>query len=217
MDTNTHAIFWLGDIESMMLGHQLCEVYKDRTYEPFLGGRSDLTILDIGGNIGVTSMYFSKFAKRVVTLEPSTEHYSMLVQNIKFNNLTNVTPIMKALYINDGNLPFFHNPNRTMFSLHTAVRDDAKPETVGCVRIDTLLKDLEIEQVDFMKLDVEGSETEIVSSESFKNVADKIKILMGEYHDWSGRHPNQLKEALESYGFTFNWLKSDAKLFVATK
>ena len=217
MDQDTHALFWSGDIETMFLGHQLSEIYKERVYAQFLDDKKDLVILDIGANVGATTYYFSRFAKQVISLEPSLEHFNILTQNISFNNLKNVTPIMKALYIEDTTLPFFHNPNRTSYSLHTAINDQSKPEQVQTVRLDTLLKDFSVEQVDFMKIDVEGSETEIFSSESFANVADKIKIIVGEYHDWSGRHPNQLKDALEMHGYKFGWLQSDAKLFAATK
>ena len=201
----------------MKLGHQLSEIYKDKAYEPYLDGKENLTILDIGGNIGMTSMYFSKFAKRVITLEPSMEHFNILLQNLQFNRIENVTPVMKALFIDNSQLNFYHNDNRTCYSLHTAVDNKSKPERVQCVKIDDLLKEYEIETVDFMKIDVEGSETEILSSDSFKSVADKFKVIMGEYHDWSGRHPNQIKDALELNGFNFEWLKSEAHLFVARR
>ena len=212
------GIFFEGTIEENYLGHIMAEVYKDRVYAPFLEGKQDLTILDIGANVGLTSHYFSKFAKQVYAVEPSVEHFGCLSMMIDFNKLTNIKPINKAIYIKSGELPLFHNKNKTMYSLHMAVRDPSlKEEMVNCVTFVDLFKDEGIEHVDFMKLDVEGSEVEILSSRSFKDVADKIDLIIGELHGWTGRHPNQINEALKSAGFKVENIPSDANIFVAKK
>jgi len=51
------------------------------------------TIIDIGANIGVTSYYFSRFAKIVYSLEPSTEHFDILAKMVNFNKLTKFIPL----------------------------------------------------------------------------------------------------------------------------
>ena len=211
-----HAIFFNEPIERNFIGHIMAEVYKDRVYAPFMEGKKDLTVLDIGANIGLTSYYFSQFAKQVISLEPSLEHFDVFTTMLKYNKIGNVMPVNKALYIKDGVLPFHHNANRTMYSLHGAVDDNSSPtEDVQCTTIKSLFDEYKLDHVDFMKLDVEGSETEIVSHSSFVEVADKIDTMVIEQHSWSGRNEHQLKDALESVGFAVSQFPNDATLWVA--
>ena len=215
-----HAIFFYGSIEQNWLGHQMAEIFKDGVYRPFLPlDKTGTVCLDIGGNIGLTSLYFSHYFERVITLEPSKQHFDALTRNIASNNLTNVTPIQKAIYIKNGQLPF-GGPvgNKTMRSLHMATWENGKQdEMVEAITLEKLFEDKKIEHVDLMKIDVEGSETEVLSSQSFRKVASKIDCIVGETHQWSGRHPNQLRDALKSNGFTLQAIPNDASLFVARR
>jgi len=212
------AIFFEGEIQDNYLGHIMAEVYKEQLYAPFLVGKKDLTILDIGANVGVTALYFSDFGK-VFSVEPAKEHFKCLSEMVKYNKLEDkITPINKALFIDSNKLPFYHNKNRTMYSLHSAVNDNSsEPEMVDCIRLDDLMKEFKIDNVDMMKLDVEGSEVEIISSDGFKNVADKIKLIIIERHAWSGRNPNQLVDALKMRGFFVEPIPAEADIVVARR
>lgn len=210
------AIFFGDNAEQYFLGHQFGEVYKERVYEPYLIGRSDLTILDIGGNIGVTSFHFSHFAKQVITLEPSKEHFEILKKMVEFNELKNVKLINKAIFMESKKFPLFHNANKTMFSLHGAVSDGTSEE-VEAITLEDLFKQEKLDHVDLMKLDIEGSEIEVFSHSSFKAVADKIDLIVTERHNWSGRHPNQLNEALRNAGFLITQIPANADLVVAKR
>lgn len=210
------GIFYNGEIENNYVGHIMAEVYKDQVYGSFLVGKKDLTILDIGANIGITANYFSQFGK-VYALEPSKQHFECLKHMVEFNKL-DVVPIKKALFIKDGKLPLFHNTNNTMFSLHQSVNDNsAPPEEVDCISLDTLFKEHKIKKVDFMKLDIEGSEVEVISSKGFKEVAEKIDMMVIEIHAWSGRNPNQLLDTLKMRGYHTETLKTDANIIVARR
>ena len=214
------AIFFYGSIEENWLGHQMAEIWKDGVYRPYLPLIKEGTLaLDIGANIGLVSLYLSKYFERVIAVEPSQKHFECLNKNLVSHNVTNVTPIKKAIYIKSGSLPF-GGPidNTTMRSLHMATwKDQNSDETVECITIDKLFEQENIDRVHLMKLDVEGSETEIVSSDGFAKVASKIDCIVGETHAWSGRHPNQFKDALRTNGFTVEQIKNDANLFVAKR
>lgn len=214
-----HALFFEPPLETNFLGHIVAEVYKDGIYESLLRGRNGLTILDIGANIGVTSYYFSQFAKQVYSLEPSLEHFTIFTQMLQFNKIDNVKPIKKALWIENKKMPF-GGPinNKTMRSLHMATWEGGQPqEKVDAVTLDTLFEDEKIEHVDLMKLDVEGSEAEILAGEGFKKVSPKIDTILLETHSWSGRHPNQIVEALKNNGFIVEQVPNDASILIARK
>jgi FkbM family methyltransferase len=214
-----NGIFFEGTPEQNFLGHIMSEVYKEQVYAPFLVDKKDLTILDIGANVGITALYFSRFASKVYSLEPSTEHFNCLKHMLEFNKIENVVPIQKALYIKNGKFPFGGPTiNKTMRSLHMATWQDKKPdEEVETITLDTLFEENKIEHVDLMKLDVEGSEIEIISSEGFRKVADKIDKIIMENHSWNGRNPSQVKGVLDMRGFDVVTLPTDASILVATK
>ena len=248
MDNNTsiqsssnnqkHAFYWTGELDQNFWGHIMEEIYKSQIYKPYLPAKKEgSVVLEIGANVGLVTEYFSRHFEKVIALEPSSETFenlSLLVKGgmvtenetgkfIELPPLSNVTIVKKALFIENGEF-MFGGPdnNKTMKSLHMATWQDGKPEEkVETITCDKLFEDYKIEHVNLMKIDIEGSEIEVLSSLGFKNVADKIDIIVGESHQWAGRHPNQLKEALKFNGFTLTMLPKtnlqDADVWVATK
>lgn len=219
---NLRALFFYGPLETNWIGHQMAEIFRDGVYKPYMPlGKEGKLALDIGANIGLASIYFSNFFDQVISLEPSEEHFDALKRNMESNLITNVKPIKKAIYIKNGQFPFGGLPtNRTMRSLHMGVWNGGQPsETVDCVTLDTLFDQEKIEHVDFMKLDIEGSETELISSEGFSAIASKIDTIMGEYYNWSGRNPHQIVDAFHLNGFSYKTIETlqSSSIFLATK
>lgn len=210
------GIFWEGKLEDNYIGHQMAEIYRDGIYRSLL--TPNMTVVDIGANIGITSLYFSNYAKKVFAIEPSIEHFAVLTKMLAFNKVKNVKPIRKAVYLKSGKFPLFHNTNKTMFSLHAAVDDKSSPkEMVDCITLDDLFKEEKIKHVDLMKMDVEGSEAEILSGPGFRKVAPKIDKIILETHQWSGRHPNQILDVLKTNGFEVSRMPSSAEIIVGRK
>ena len=215
-DNQLKGIFWRGDFDDYYLGHQFSEIFKDRIYKPYLEHLKDPVVIDLGANIGLFTLYASKYAKQVYSIEPSLEHFDLLRTMIRSNNLTNVTPIKSAIWIENKQMPFFHNKNKTMYSLHMAVNDgSSQEEMVDGMTFDRLFNEYKIEHVDLLKADIEGSEYELFASEGFKKIANKVDTIMGEAHVWANRNPNQLKDAFQNNGFDFKWLQHEAQIFVA--
>lgn len=213
-----HGFFFPPPVKPTFIGHQLTEIYRDGVYEPFFQGKSGLTIVDIGANIGMTAYYFSQYAKVVHAVEPSLNHFNTIKHMLEYNEIKNVELHKTAIWKEDTVLPFYHNGNHTMFSLHTAVDDGSEqPEKVKVMRLDTFFKENKIDKCDFLKIDIEGSEYELVASEGFENVADRISTVFLEYHKWAGRNPTQLKQNLELYGYRVTMPQSTAGLMVGQR
>lgn len=214
----TNALFWTGDFDQYFIGHQAEEILKARIYAPYLESKKDPVVIDCGGNIGLFSLYASKYAKQVYCMEPTPEHQENIEKMLVFNGLDNVKLIKKAVFTENTTLPFYRNPNKTMNSLHQAVATQGlEPLMVEAITLEQLFKDENIEHVDLLKLDIEGTETEVLSSNSFRAVADKIDVVVTERHAWSGRNPNQLNEALKSNGFEIHTIPNDADIVIGVK
>ena len=198
----------------------MAEIYRDKVYDPYIPQKRAGTLaIDIGSNLGFVTYYLSQRFEKVISIEPSSEHFEILSKMCLLNELKNVSVIKKAIFMKAGKFPFGGpDNNKTMRSLHMSTWQDNKPqEDVECITLEDLFRDEKIEHCDLMKLDVEGSEYEILGSPSFKAVASKIDIVIGESHKWAGRNENQLRESFKNNGFEFKWLDTEAQLFVATK
>jgi len=212
------AIFYK-NFEQAYIPEILWEIYRDKIYAKFLHNKKDLTIIDAGANQGLFTLYASDFAKKIYSIEPSSQHVEVLKEMVRYNDIEDkVTVIQKAISIDNGTAVFHHSKNETMFSLKEAVADKSlESEEVETIRFDTLFEKYNIDHVDFLKLDIEGSEIDVVGGSGFENVASKIDALVVEYHRWSGRNPSQLVTALIDYGFEVFPIKSRALLFGAIK
>jgi FkbM family methyltransferase len=215
---DTQGIFFK-DFNNSYVPHILKELYIDKIYDQFFAGKKDLTILDLGANVGLFSFYVYPFAKTIYAVEPSFEHFDTLNQMLMFNHMTDkVIPIQKAIALNDGKAEFFLNTNTTAYSLSENMRSNGcGSEEVETIKLDTLFTQYEIDHVDFMKLDIEGTECEIVGSDTFEKVADKVENIVVEYHTWSGVNPSLLATALKDYGFTVYSIPTDATIIAGVR
>ena len=215
-----HAFFFTPPLITAAFGHIMGELWKDQIYDPYLPSRKEGSVaLDIGANVGLVSYYLSQYFEKVYSLEPSSDHFNNFSQMLAFNEISNVTSIKKALFMENGKFMFGGSSgNQTTKSLHMATWKDGKPEEeVETITIEKLFEDYKIEHVNLMKLDIEGSEIEVLSHPTFKKVADKIDVVLVERHSWAGRHPHQLDEALRNAGFTVEDIPNQADLLVAKR
>ena len=192
------------------------EIYFDGVYTDILNGHEetkDLTIVDIGANIGVTVQHFQRFSKKVYAVEPSSIHFEALKKNKEFNEWDNVDVENAAIADTDGEMEMHYCENN--LTSNSLILDyGGRTEKVKTLRMDTYFKEKGIEKVDFMKLDVEGAEDMILRSEGFKNVADKIKAIEVEFHypSWP-----QLVEYMVELGYKARRYQSSAVIVLFTR
>jgi FkbM family methyltransferase len=189
------------DFNNSHIPEILEEIYLQKIYYPYLGGRKDAVIFDIGLNIGLFSLFASRYASTVYAFEPATDLFKIAKQNIEENKATNVKLFQKAIATTDGKTTFYHCSNKTMYSLNPKVNDNKEKEEVETIRLDTFVNSEKIEHIDFIKLDIEGTEAEVFTSESFKNIVPIVDCMVYEWHSWSISNPNVINSGLMGYGF----------------
>ena len=110
--------------------------------------QKDDIVLDIGANIGGFSLFVSRFVKHVYAVEPLW--YDMMKENIKLNNIKNITVFDKAL--GNGLITVSYNKKRTLLGSSL-----------------TELINMCGGHVDFLKCDCEGAEW-IISPDELKPI-----------------------------------------------
>ena len=157
---------------------------NDRFYDEFFKGWDDITVLDIGANIGLFSLYIQDKAKTVYAVEPTPVHFDILCEMTK--NYSNIKPLKIALNDKDESVDFYiSDENSTM---NSTVNKYGKKISVDGKTLPSLLNLLQLSAVDFVKCDIEGSEMKALNDEIIDDVRDKIKVWSLEVHATSA-HP----------------------------
>lgn len=192
--------------DSLYIPYIYREIYFEGIYVDILNGRTDMVVMDVGSNIGVTVQHFRNYAKKVYAIEPLSAHYEALSKNKEFNGWDNVETFKMAIAGKDGEVTM--HPLKNNMTCTSYVNDYGQGgEKVEAQTFETFFKNNAIDQVDFVKFDVEGAEEDILFSDGFKNVAHKIKAIMIEFH-----HPDWMKivEYMSSLGFEARRYQSSA-------
>lgn len=143
-------------------------------------------IVDAGGYIGTAAMAFARRypEARVVTVEPSSENYAVLLRNVAA--FPNVTPVNAALAAQTGpaRLQRRRPWGECGFTIVEAPKDGragAVVEEVACVTMAELLRRFEAGGADIVKLDIEGGERAILSGDV--DWLQDTRALCVELHD----------------------------------
>ncbi|GAB4165204.1 MAG: hypothetical protein Fur0032_01800 [Terrimicrobiaceae bacterium] len=138
------------------------------------------TIVDAGANIGASSMALARRFPdaRVLAIEPDPANFSLLVHNCR--PFPSITPIQAALCATDGEVTLFGESGREWGFTITQERGDIKV-TVPGLSFETLLREHHIDRVDFLKLDIEGAERDVMAHSA--GWIDKVGAISAELHD----------------------------------
>lgn len=165
--------------------------------EPFAGisrlKLKNFTMLDIGANVGAYSIGAVGIgAKKVYAIEPGPL-FERLVNNIRLNSIQDVvTPIKIGLSSKPGKMRWYEdtkNPgNAHLVTSIDSISFEKIPTKfsesyveVEVVTLDDLINSNAIEEIDLIKIDVEGMEWEVLSSGK-RFIENNRPIIVAETH-----------------------------------
>jgi len=138
-----------------------------------------LVIVDIGANIGLFSLYAQDSASRIIAVEPTPATLRILKRLVG----TRIEIVEAALAFKDGTVDFYVHNNPTINSL--TVNQSGECITVPAKTIKTILDELNVDHVDFVKCDIEGSEMLALDILRLREVADRVDSWFIEVHQTS--------------------------------
>ena len=154
----------------------------------------DKEVIDIGANIGDTSIYFAlRGAKKVIAVEPAPKTFQAAKKNVEQNGLSNkIVLVMAGCSDKEGSISVGAEKSGLTYSLEN---DEQKEVEVPLTTLNEILKGVETRPC-ILKMDCEGCEYETILSAS-KETLSNFSHLQIEYHFGY----KNLKSKLENCGF----------------
>ena len=147
------------------------DYFQKSDFLPSDGG----VVIDIGANIGDFAVVIAKLCKinKVIAIEPEPDAFRYLLENVRINGLKDIIlPFNFAVWEFDGKISLCRSG-----SYLTTFVGKVSQESV-CRTLDSLMKELYLDKIDLLKIDVEGSELEVLKgSENLLNtIRPKIVV-----------------------------------------
>ena len=169
-----HPIYFRGIVSDVFMFEQ---IFVDNQYNIEINFQPK-AIIDLGANVGFASVYFAnRFPDaKIIALEPDSSNYSTALKNLE--PYKNVSLIKGAVWDKSEKINLVdigHGEAAYM------VKSGEGENAIKAYTIPELMEILKVNEVDILKIDIEGSEKEIFeSSDSWIN---KAKIIIVETHD----------------------------------
>lgn len=191
------------------------ETCLDRDYErdavPLQDG---WTIIDIGGGLGDFTIHAARLGGRstVYAFEPLLESFLLLQENLALNGVTNVQAFQEAIAGKTGDRFLFTRTgvtgqHRTADSVAATTGDSVR---VPAATLDEAFRRFGIERCDFLKIDCEGAEYEILFSASEGNLG-RVRHIAMEFHEGVTSYSHRdLVQFLEQRDFRVSIRRSPA-------
>jgi FkbM family methyltransferase len=185
---------------------------NDRTFTVHLTGRIDLdvlheiamedeyraadqvearTIVDLGAHIGLATLRLlaANPAARVVAVEADPVLAKRLRANV--SGLP-VTVVHAAVSAHAGERAFFRTDRSSWTNSLEQVLPCQERITVPSITLEGLGAALGLEQIDLLKIDIEGAEWEVLRG----GIPDSVRSIVGEFHAHGGRKPSELLRSI---------------------
>lgn len=185
---------------AVKIGDRHCRIQSDDNYLEHVRGEFEphmvdifkaLTgdsrvILDIGANIGCTAILFGDLANSVHAFEPSPTTYGFLKRNVESNGAGNIHLHNHGLgSVAATTTITFASNNRSggFVSNQTKASSGHETEEISIRTVDEIAAELALENLDFIKIDVEGFEGHVLKGASATLVRHRPVVVL-ELNHW---------------------------------
>ncbi len=187
---------------------QFREIFFEQTYK-FTADRPDPVIYDCGANIGTSCLYFKTLYPnaRIKAFEADPNIFAAFQKNMKDNNILDIEVFDKAVW---------HSSGKVRFGVDGADGGAIDQTDGAIIQVETirlgewLAKE---EQVDLLKIDIEGAEYEVILD--CRDALKKVRNLFIEYHSRSHREQklDQILALLTRIGFRYYLQNVDTRKY----
>jgi FkbM family methyltransferase len=196
--------WWIPEGDDFMLPFNLAEQQRQIYGTGERAVKAGDIVLDCGANVGVfTRVALDQGARTVVAIEPAPENLESLRRNFRDEIAAGRVIIYpKGVWDKDDVLTLRRDPNNTAADSVVMLKDkNAASIQVPLTTIDKLVAELKLDRVDYVKMDIEGAETNALAGALQTLAKFHPRLSLASYHlpTDAQRIPEIVKQAWPQY------------------
>lgn len=164
------------------------------------------TVVDVGAHIGKYTIIASRMVGpkgKVIAIEAHPANYEILKKNIVLNKLTNVIPLNFAVHSIEAVVKLYEPGQEEGFTIYNTIMTDRKTSNnqsyveVKAKTLDSILLEIGVNHVNWIKIDVEGAELEVLRGgpKTLSNSRDSSLLI--EIHNLGAKYRNHYESIIE--------------------
>jgi len=182
--------------------------------------RPGCVVVDIGAHVGYYTLLASRLVGpqgRVYAFEADPTNYRLLQRNLDLNGTDNVIAVPMAVADRTGSIDFFRDKrgsDRHSICRSSTITDESIK--VEATSLDSFMQQQGCEQIDFLKMDIEGAEPMAVEGMTAllqRGLVSRMVIEFGplglKANGWS---PEEFLRKLVAHGFDISPIEGEAYL-----
>jgi FkbM family methyltransferase len=168
--------------------------------------KEDDTVIDIGAHIGRYTIVSSKLVGnigKVVAIEADPDNFQLLKRNVALNNLTNVLPLNYAVFSTKTKIKLYEQSASAKYNslILTRAKETEKYAEVNADTLDSILELNGINQINWIKIDVEGAEFEVLKGATNTLSRENIALLIEIHNIGDSNHYDNIIDFLKHYNY----------------
>lgn len=171
---------WVNDITE--------EVINRRAYETITPVKEGDVVVDLGASSGPFTWTIMDKASKIIAVEPGKDLFTLLKTNTQ--GYPNIHYVNKALHTTSGRSSGFGVWDKNAYSV------DLEVDTISFL---DLVKQYNLNKIDFLKTDCEGGEYSLFSNENIDYLKNKVKHIAGEWHLGTPKLKSQFRYWRDNY------------------
>lgn len=177
--------------------HSVKEIFIEEIYKQQLKAKP--YIIDCGANIGLSVIYLKRLFPdaKIIAFEPDEINFNLLEKNVWSFGFKDIELRKEAVWKENTQLNFINSG-----SLMSKVEEKAVNKSTITVKA-TRLKDLMTEHIDFLKIDIEGAEYQVL-----KDIEENLHFVQNMFIEYHGTFEqnhelNEIFQMLLNNGFKY--------------
>jgi FkbM family methyltransferase len=177
----------------------ICNPLWEEEVRKYFQPDKDDIVIDVGAHTGTYAIRLAKKAKLVIAVEPHPSTFQVLKYNIKLNCLDNVLAVNVGLGKKNG---IMYIDDKKGYGL-TKLRNVGK-KIVKVYTLDSLMSNFKIHKLDWLKIDTEGMEYDILQGASKTLHFHNPKLII-EMH----KNKSTILKFLEMHGYKIKFINKN--------
>lgn len=167
------------------------EIFHFNPYEQVFRVKKDDVVIDVGAHVGFFTIKARQAVGKnglVVAIEPEPNNVTFLSENVKACGFKNVIILKKAAGAHKGKAKLYLHGSGWGVS-HSLLYVGPQFLPVNVDTLDNIAAELRLKRVDFIKIDVEGAELDVLRGAERILSMPNVKLAIAAYHVVPGKGP----------------------------